>query len=84
MIICPGLNQDGGVGMQPPISFLVLSINIDDVILSNEIIFHHVLPQIDPCPPNHLMFVVYLFQCVPQVQLGPNVVLKNLRHLGSI
>jgi len=47
MIICPGLNQCGRVGMQPPISFLVIPINIGDVILSNEIIFHHGLPQID-------------------------------------
>jgi hypothetical protein len=47
MIICPGLNQYGGVGMQAPISFLVFPINIGDVILSNEIIFHHGLPQID-------------------------------------
>jgi hypothetical protein len=84
MIMCPSLNQDGGVGMQWPTSFLVLPIDINDVILSNEIIFHHGLPQIDPFPPNHLMFVIYLFHHVPQVQLGPNVVLKNLRHLGNM
>jgi hypothetical protein len=26
----------------------------------------------------------YLFHRVPQVQLGPNVVLKNLKHLRNI
>jgi hypothetical protein len=84
MTIFPSLNQDGGVGMQLPTSFLVIPIDIGDVTLSNEIIFHHGFPHVDPCPPNHLMFVVYLFHCVPQVQLGPNVVLKSLKHLGSI
>jgi len=47
MSIWPGLNQYGGVGMQAPLSFLVFLINIRDVILSNEIIFHYGLPQID-------------------------------------
>jgi hypothetical protein len=70
--------------MQLPTSFLILPINIGDVILSNEIIFHHELPQVDPCPPNRLVFVIYLFHHVPQAQLGPNVVLKNLKHLENI
>jgi hypothetical protein len=62
----------------------MLPINIVDVILLNDIIFHHGVPHVDPCPPNCLGFVVYLFHYVPQAQLGPNVVLKNLRHLGNI
>jgi len=70
--------------MQSPTSLLMLLVNIGDVILLNEIIFHHGLPHVDPCPPNRLGFVVYLFHCVPQVQLGPNVVRKNFRHLGNI
>jgi hypothetical protein len=65
-------------------SFLVLLIEISDVILLNEIFFRHGLPRVDPCPPNRLVFIVYLLHHVPQAQLGPNVVLKNLRHSGSI
>jgi len=60
MTICPSLNRDGKVGMQPPTSFLMLLIDIDDIILSNEIIFHNGLPHIDPRPPNRLVFVVFI------------------------
>ncbi len=84
MIICPSLNQDGGVGMQPPTSFLILLVDIGDVILWIEIIFHHGLPHVDPCPPNRLVFVVYLFHRMLQAQLPPNVVFENLKHLGNI
>ncbi len=70
--------------MQLPTSLFILLVDIVDVILLNEIILHHGLPHVDPCPPNRLEFVVYLFHRVPQAQLGPNVVLKNLSHLGNI
>jgi hypothetical protein len=68
MTICPSLNGDGEVGMQLPTSFLMLLVNTIDVILLNDIIFHHGLPHVDPCPPNCLGFVVYLFHRVPQAQ----------------
>jgi hypothetical protein len=84
MTICPSLNWDGRVGMQPTTSFLMLLFDMGDVILLNEIILHHGLPHVDPCSPNCLEFVVHLFHRVPQAQLGPNVVLKNLKHLGNI
>jgi hypothetical protein len=48
--ICPSFNQDGEVGTQLPTSFLMLLVDIIDVILLNEIIFYHGLPHIDPCP----------------------------------
>jgi hypothetical protein len=70
--------------MQLPTCLFILLVDIVDVILLNEIIFDHGLPHVDPCPPNHLGFVVYLFHSMPQAQLGPNVVLKNLKHLKNI
>jgi hypothetical protein len=84
MIICPSLNWNDKVGMQLPTCLFILLVDIVDVILLNEIIFDHGLPHVDPCPPNHLGFVVYLFHSMPQAQLGPNVVLKNLKHLKNI
>jgi hypothetical protein len=68
MTICPSLNGDGKVGMQLPTSFLMLLVNTIDVILLNDIIFHHGLPHVDPCPPNCLGFVIYLFHRVLQAQ----------------
>jgi hypothetical protein len=53
--------------MQLPISFLTLLVDVGDVILWNEIIFHHRLPHVEPCPSNRLVFVIYLFHHVPQV-----------------
>jgi hypothetical protein len=59
-----GLNINNRVLVQGPIPFLMLMVQISNVMMFNEIIPNHNIFGIHTLPPNHFMFLINLFNYV--------------------
>jgi hypothetical protein len=84
VIVWSSLNRNGRVFMWMPTPYLMFIAQTCNVLLLKKIIFCHCFPYIDSCTPNCFVFVIFLFDNVPQIQLSPYVVLKRLWHLQNL
>jgi len=84
VIVWSCLNRNGRVLLWMPTPYIMFITQIGNVLLHNKFTFCHIFPYINSCTPNCFVFVIFLFDDVPQIQLSPYVVLKRLWHLQNL